>query len=120
MLFIAPSYVLIVTGLILDGIGVGFMTNTVYILISRIVDPQSRMEGLAIHNSAYLAGLNFGIMLGSLLAVQFGQRNVFIFVSTTWILLVVVIISVGAMLERDTAKEGKLYRCFVMMKVFQN
>lgn len=120
MLFIAPSYVLIVTGLILDGIGVGFMTNTVYILISRIVDPQSRMEGLAIYNSAYLAGLNFGIMLGSLLAVQFGQRNVFIFVSTTWILLVVVIISVGAMLERDTAKEGKLYRCFVMMKVFQN
>lgn len=107
MLLIAPSYVLIVTGLILDGIGVGFMTNAVYILISRIVDPQSRMEGLAIYNSAYLAGLNFGIMLGSLLAVQFGQRNVFIFVSTTWILLVVVIISVGAMLERDTAKEGK-------------
>ena len=107
MLFIVPSYVLIVTGLILDGIGVGFMTNAVYILISRIVDPQSRMEGLAIYNSAYLAGLNFGIMLGSLLAVQFGQRNVFIFVSTTWILLVVVIISVGAMLERDTAKEGK-------------
>ena len=107
MLFIAPSYVLIVTGLILDGIGVGFMTNAVYILISRIVNPQSRMEGLAIYNSAYLAGINFGIMLGSLLAVQFGQRNVFIFVSTTWILLVAVIISVGAMLERDTAKEGK-------------
>lgn len=105
MLFTAPSYILIVVGLILDGIGVGFMTNAVYILISRIVDPQSRMEGLAVYNSAYLAGLNFGIMLGSLLAVQFGQRNVFIFVSTTWVLLVVVIIAIGAMLDRDSAEE---------------
>lgn len=105
MLFIAPSYIAIVAGLILDGVGVGFMTNAVYILISQIADYENRMEGLAVYNSTYLAGINFGVMLGSLLAVQFGQRIVFVFVCTVWVVLVGIIMSIGHALEHGDAKE---------------
>ncbi len=105
LLFFAPSYIAIVAGLVLDGIGVGFMTNAVYILISRITDARNRMEGLAVYNSAYLAGLNFGVMLGSLLAVQFGQRIVFVFVSSVWVLLVGIIMSIGHVLDQGGEKE---------------
>lgn len=105
MLFFAPSYIAIVAGLILDGIGVGFMTNAVYILISRIADAEDRMEGLAVYNSAYLAGLNFGVMLGSLLAVQFGQRIVFVCVSSVWVILVGIIMSIGHVLDQGEENE---------------
>lgn len=105
MLFITPSYIAIVAGLLLDGIGVGFMTNAVYILISQIADSRNRMEGLAVYNSAYLAGINFGVMLGSLLAVQFGQRIVFVFVCAVWVILVGIIVSIGHALEPDETKE---------------
>lgn len=105
MLFITPSYIAIVAGLLLDGIGVGFMTNAVYILISQIADSRNRMEGLAVYNSAYLAGINFGVMLGSLLAVQFGQRIVFVFVCAVWVILVGIIMSIGHALEPDETKE---------------
>lgn len=105
LLFFAPSYIAIVAGLILDGIGVGFMTNAVYILISRIADARNRMEGLAVYNSAYLAGLNFGVMLGSLLAVQFGQSIVFVFVSSVWVFLVGIIVSIGHVLDQREEKE---------------
>ncbi len=105
LLFIAPSYMAVAAGLILDGIGVGFMTNAVYILISRIADPGNRMEGLATYNSAYLAGLNFGVILGSLLAVQFGQRIVFLCVSIAWVVLVGTIMSIGRTLDRDEMQE---------------
>lgn len=105
LLFFAPSYIAIVAGLVLDGIGVGFMTNAVYILISRITDARNRMEGLAVYNSAYLAGLNFGVMLGSLLAVQFGQRIVFVFVSSVWVILVGIIMSIGHVLDQGGEKE---------------
>ena len=104
LIFLFPSYGVIVAGLILDGIGVGFMTNAVYILISRIQDTKCRMEGLTVYNGAYLAGLNFGVMLGSLLAVQFGQRMVFLVVAGVWIFLSAVIFIKGGTLERGLAK----------------
>lgn len=104
LIFLFPAYGVIVAGLILDGIGVGFMTNAVYILISRIVDTKCRMEGLTMYNSAYLAGLNFGVMLGSLLAVQFGQRIVFLAVAGVWIFLSAVIFTKGGVLESGLAE----------------
>lgn len=108
LIFLFPSYAVIVTGLILDGIGVGFMTNAVYILISRILDAKCRMEGLTAYNGAYLAGLNFGVMLGSLLAVQFGQRIVFLAVAGVWIFLSAVIFAKGGTLERGLAEPEKM------------
>lgn len=104
LIFFIPSYPTIIAGLILDGIGVGFMTNAVYILISRILDAKCRMEGLTVYNGAYLAGLNFGVMLGSLLAVQFGQRIVFLAVAGVWIFLSAVIFMKGGVLETGLAE----------------
>lgn len=103
MLFIHAFLYSNCSRLLLDGIGVGFMTNAVYILISQIADSRNRMEGLAVYNSAYLAGINFGVMLGSLLAVQFGQRIVFVFVCAVWVILVGIIVSI-VMLEPDETR----------------
>lgn len=110
LIFCIPSYSVILAGLILDGIGVGFMTNAVYILISRILDTKCRIEGLTVYNGAYLAGLNFGVMLGSLLAVQFGQRIVFFAVAGVWIFLSVVIFVKGGILERGLTKPKETIR----------
>lgn len=106
LIFIAPSYYVIVVGLVLDGMGVGFMTNAVYILISLIKDSHDRMEGLTVYNEAYLSGINFGVMIGSLFAVQFGQRMVFACVSAVWVLLAIAIILCGNILEQHIIVEN--------------
>ena len=52
LIFILPSYASIALGLVLDGIGVGLITNALYVLITYIKDPVSRTWGLTIYNGA--------------------------------------------------------------------
>lgn len=75
-------------GLIFDGIGVGLITNAVYVMVTYIKDENNRTWGLRTYNSAYLAGINFGMMFGSILAVNVGQRMVFGIVAVVWLLLI--------------------------------
>jgi predicted MFS family arabinose efflux permease len=90
IIFLIPDYFAIFAGLILDGVGVGLITNSVYIMISRIKNEDDRTRGLSVYNSAYLSGINFGMMTGSLLAVNLDRQNVFIVVATTWAILILV------------------------------
>ncbi len=79
-----PGYIAIVAGLILDGIGVGLITNAVYVLLTYIPDEKSRTNGFSIYNTASLSGINFGMIVGSLLAVRIGQRQVFLAAALLW------------------------------------
>lgn len=74
----------ICAGLVLDGIGVGMITNGVYVMLTYIKQETDRVWGLTIYNGASLSGINFGMMSGSLLAVMAGQQVVFGIVALVW------------------------------------
>ena len=89
ILLLVPGYAAIVAGLTLDGIGVGMITNAIYVLLTYIPDEKSRADGLSICNTASLSGINFGMIVGSVLAVRIGQRYVFLAVAALWAALLV-------------------------------
>lgn len=87
LMFLFPSYFAIFGGLVIDGIGVGLITNATYILLTYIKDEVNQQWGFTVYNAAYLSGINFGMLLGSLLAVAIGQRPVFLIVAAVWMCL---------------------------------
>ena len=87
LIFLWPDFFPICAGLILDGIGVGLITNAVYVMLTYIQDEDDRTWGLTIYNGACLSGINFGMILGSLLAVSLGQRQVFAIVALVWLIM---------------------------------
>ena len=90
LMFLVPgSYPIVFFGLTMDGIGVGLITNTMYILLTYIKDEEDRQRGFSMSNVAIMAGVNFGMMLGSVLAVLLSQRITFFIVALTWFSLMI-------------------------------
>ncbi|MGM9579996.1 MAG: MFS transporter [Anaerovibrio sp.] len=87
-IFLLPDFYMICFGLVLDGIGVGMVTNAIYVMLTYIKDEVNRTWGLTAYNGACLSGINFGMMLGSMLAITVGQHMVFCIVAVTWLLMV--------------------------------
>lgn len=85
LIFLGQSFFSICAGLLLDGVGVGLITNAVYVMLTYVKDETNRTWGLTIYNGAYLSGINFGMIFGSLLAVSLGQRQVFGVVALVWL-----------------------------------
>lgn len=98
-IFLFPHYATICVGLVLDGIGVGLVTNAVYVMITYIKDEVNRTWGLTIYNGACFSGINFGMILGSALAVSVGQHAVFCIVALTWIVMLFLAGHLGQQLE---------------------
>lgn len=97
MLFLAPAYPFIVAGLLLDGVGVGMITNAIYVALTYLPDEASRQGAFSTYNGASMSGINFGMIMGSVLAVSLGQRKVFFVVVITWAALMLL----GAFLARS-------------------
>ncbi len=117
MLFLAPGYPLVVFGLLLDGIGVGMITNAIYVALTYLPDESERQGAFATYNGASISGINFGMILGSVLAVSVGQRAVFIVVAVTWAALMIMGIYLGVRIDRlmspadeeeEVRKSGKI------------
>ncbi|MGN0318336.1 MAG: MFS transporter [Lachnospira sp.] len=89
IIFLMPNFYSICIGLVLDGIGVGLITNAVYVMLTYVKDEVNRTWGLTIYNGACLSGINFGMMLGSMLAVTVGQNMVFGIVAVTWLIMII-------------------------------
>lgn len=109
LMFAMPGYATIALGLVLDGIGVGLITNAMYIVITYIEDPVNRTWGLTLYNGACLSGINFGMLTGSLLAVSIGQRFVFLVIALSWLSLLflgrAVLSSLGSLLSHQSGTE---------------
>lgn len=110
VMFLFPSYVTVIVGLLVDGIGVGLITNATYILLTYIQDEDDQQWGLSVYNTAYLAGMNFGMLLGSLLAVMLGQRAVFVIVAIVWLFLMLMgnllVNQLSGLLSTDSSDES--------------
>lgn len=99
LIFTLPYYPTIFLGLILDGCGVGLISNVLYIMITYVKDPDSRRDGFTIYNGACLSGINFGMMLGAVLAVNFGEHNVFGFIVCIWGAVILLTVKVSRQVE---------------------
>lgn len=86
IVFLAPfSYALLFFALLLDGVGVGLTTNSMYLMVSQIPDAKNRTSGYAAYNAAQVSGINFGMMCGAALASSIGRRAIFPLVSVMWL-----------------------------------
>lgn len=99
-LFAAPGYPFIVLGLLLDGIGVGMITNAIYVALTYLPNEDERESAFSSYNGASMSGINFGTILGSILAVSIGQRLVFIVVVATWAALMLLAIYAAGRMDR--------------------
>ena len=68
MLFLGQGYYWIVLGLILNGMGVGFITNSAYMFLAGSSQEEVQKEGFSLFNAGSLAGINCGMMIGASLA----------------------------------------------------
>ena len=89
VIFFTQGYVGVFVGLFLDGIGVGLVTNAIYVALTYLPEEHARQSGFSNYNAASMSGINFGMILGSILAVNVGQQNVFLMVAVLWAILVV-------------------------------
>lgn len=89
IIFVFPfSYALLFLALVIDGIGVGLSTNSLYLMVSQIPDAKNRTSGYTAYNAAQISGINFGMLFGAALAGSVGRRMIFPLVSAMWIVSV--------------------------------
>lgn len=99
-----PGYFTMIIGLFLDGIGVGLISNAIYVALTYIDDEDVKQNSFTIYNAGSLSGINMGMILGGLLATSIGQNYVFLAAALIWLSLLIF----GSYMAKnlsDTAKE---------------
>lgn len=104
-LFLGQNYYLLVTGLILNGIGMGMITNSMNMLIAGFRREDLRAEGFSLFNAGSVSGTGCGMMLGASLAGVVGQRNVFCCSASVWALVMVLFWVLGRYMGVSCGKE---------------
>lgn len=88
-LFLGQNYIMLVLGLVLNGIGMGLITNSVNMFLAGISKEDERADGFSLFNAGSLSGTAVGMMLGASLAGALGRRRVFICSAAVWALVMV-------------------------------
>lgn len=99
------DYSMILAGLVLNGIGVGLITNSIHIFIASVSGQEENSSGFSIFNAASLSGVNCGMLLGSALAERMGQSRVYFVSSAAWAVVALVFIVVGGRLVMKKSQE---------------
>lgn len=110
MLFAGQNYFWLVLGLILNGIGVGLITNSVNMFIAGNSREEVRQDGFSLFNAGSLSGINCGMMLGASLAGIVGQRKVFLCSALAWLLVAMLFLFMGKYMggmQREKSREKK-------------
>lgn len=117
-IFLTSNYYLLVTGLILNGIGVGLITNCINMFIASSKDMDMKRDGFSVFNSGSVSGINIGSMLGASLAGILDQQKVFAVSSLAWIVVAVMFFICGKYItqasdrlevaRQNAAKGGKM------------
>ena len=104
MMALCFRYEMVIGGLILNGIGVGLITNSIHIFLASIADAEE--DGFSIFNAASLSGINCGMLFGSALAERMGQGNVYFVSAGVWLFVMLVFFFVGNRFTlKDSAKD---------------
>ncbi len=110
LLFLGHSYSLLLLGLILNGTGVGLITNSISMFIAGSDEDEVKQNGFSIFNAGSLSGVNVGMMVGASLAGALGQRTVFLCSALSWLLVAVLFLLMGKHMssfkeEQETEKK---------------
>ncbi|MBQ3295994.1 MAG: MFS transporter [Erysipelotrichaceae bacterium] len=89
MMALVPGYFTMIIGLFLDGIGVGLISNAIYVALTYITDEDVKQNSFTTYNAGSLSGINLGMILGGLLATGIGQNYVFLASAAIWLALLV-------------------------------
>ena len=87
LIFLIPGYASVMAGMALIGVGVGFVTNALYAVLTYVEDDVDQVWGLSIYNASIMGGVNLGMVGGSVLAVLLGQRAVFAVCALLWLVM---------------------------------
>lgn len=107
MMALCFGYGMVVLGLILNGIGVGLITNSIHIFTASIADVEK--DGFSIFNAASLSGINCGMLFGSALAERMDQGNVYFVSAAVWGFVILVFLFIGGRFtikDRDSAPKS--------------
>lgn len=111
LIFVLPTnYAALFLALIIDGIGVGLTTNSLYLMVSQIPDAKNRTSGYTAYNGAQVSGINFGMLCGAALVSSMGRRLIFPLVSVMWIVTALIFVGFWKTLGLASGKvkeEGK-------------
>lgn len=123
IIFVFPlSYAMLFFALVIDGIGVGLTTNSMYLMVSQIPSPKNRASGYVAYNAAQISGINFGMLAGAALASSIGRQMIFPIVSVMWILSAVLFVLFWRTLGLDSqpaeVQDSKERRTFARVLPF--
>ncbi len=104
LMALSANYVMILAGMVLNGIGVGLITNSIHIFIASISKNQENEDGFSIFNAASISGINCGMLFGSSLAGRLGQNRVFFVSALAWVLVTLVFAAVGGRFVMEGAR----------------
>ncbi len=107
---LSASYFSIVAALLLNGLGFGILINTLSITIGRISDNDKRENGYARFNAGCIAGINSGMIFGSILVSRIRYNQVFFVTSVLWASLILIFFVLGKMLPKAEKKVHKAVR----------
>lgn len=109
-LALSGGYGGILLGLILNGMGVGLITNSLHSYIASLAEEEKYGDGFSIFNAASLSGINCGMLFGSSLAQMLGQSRVFFVSAGSWLLTAAVFLTAGRrfVMKRRKSPEGSL------------
>ncbi len=107
LIFLVPGYWSILAGMLLIGVGVGLVSNMMYVQLTYVKDNDDQVWGLSIYNAASMAGVNLGMVGGSILAVLLGQRAVFAAAALLWLLMLLLSVSLLRRMPRSGAVAGE-------------
>lgn len=110
ILFLGHSYWLLVLGLILNGTGMGLITNSISMFIAGSEEDEVKQNGFSLFNAGSLSGINVGMMLGASLAGALGQRTVFLCSASAWFLVAVLFLIMGKHMSSLKKEEEKRKR----------
>ena len=125
IMFLVPGYYSIMFfGLLIEGIGNGIIMNASYILLTYIQDEEDKQRSFSVYNVATVAGTNFGLMLGSILAVLLSQRLTFLIIALMWfsmaIMSNVILLQLKNLLvtDNETEKENQTEKILTRQFLF--
>ena len=105
IVFALPAnYASLFFALVIDGIGVGLTTNSLYLMVSQIPDAKNRTSGYTAYNAAQVSGINFGMLCGAALASSVGRRLTFPLVSAMWLVTALVFLGFWKSLGLSSGK----------------
>ncbi len=123
IIFLIPgSYPIVFFGMLIEGIGNGIIMNATYILLTYIENEEDKQRSFSVYNIASLTGSNFGLMLGSILAVLLSQRLTFFIIAFMWLSMVimsnVVLAQLKNLISTDNDTEEKEETASISLRQF--